>query len=289
MMRKLCVMLFIGILSQIILANELPKVIQVTAGDLKIELAARSFWNLNGIWHQDRSICQKNKGFYGTVLAYSGLGWVGTGHLENKIGETEIKCEFSIDGKPWQPTEDPIKCRRFEMNKSSLLHQIRVKYRLLIENNRIHEDVELIVEKDSKVGIAYHFMHPWEPLFTEYLLCDRDGKEDSDLFSEKNLRIIMPFLKPDWSSLYAPAEQLGMVSVARDTSTPTNTADEWLIWNRGRDRKLYYVVARKANWKAGYHTSASMISGFFSAAPENWKKSAAEQAQSLKNLWKDEN
>lgn len=285
-MKKLCLTLVIVALARLVPANELPKTIQAVVGDLKIELAARSFWNLNGIWYKDRSICQKNKGFYGTVLSYSGLGWVGTGHLENKIGETEIKCEFTADGKSWLPVAEPVTCRRFEMKKSSLLHQIRVEYRLLVEDNRIREDVKLTVEKDSKLGVVYHFMHPWEPMFTEYLLCNRDGQENADVFSDKNLRRTMPFLKPDWASFYAPADQFGLVSVARDTSTPSLDANEWLIWNRGRDRKLYYVAARKADWKAGAQFSAGMITGFFSAAPQDWKKAAAEQAALLKDQWK---
>jgi hypothetical protein len=286
MIRKFLLGFFAIGLLQAVPADELPDTIQVTSGDVEIELGARVFWNLNGIRYQGKSVCQKGKGFYGTVLSFSGLGWVGTGHLENKIGETEIKCEFTVDGKPWAPAAEPVKCNRFEMKKSSLLYQVRVEYRLLVENNRIREDVKLTAEKDSKLGVVYHFMHPWEPMFTEYLLCNRDGQEDRDVFSDKNLRIIMPFLKPDWASFYAPAEQLGLLSVVRDTSNPPVPADEWLIWNRGRDRKLYYVAARKADWKAGHQASAGMITAFFPATPENWQKQASEQASALKGLWK---
>ena len=81
----------------------LPSTVQVTCGAVKLELAKHLFWNLNGIWYEGTQVCRKGKGFYGTVIAFSGLGWVGTGHLENKIGEKEVKVSFLLDGREWQP------------------------------------------------------------------------------------------------------------------------------------------------------------------------------------------
>ena len=121
-------------------------------------------------------VCQKNKGFYGTVLSYKGLGWVGTGHLENKIGETEVKVEFLADGKPVLPGLDKITTSSFQLKKTSVLHQARLQYELLLENNRLLEKVTLEALTESELGLLYHFMHPWESRFQEFILQGRQNQ-----------------------------------------------------------------------------------------------------------------
>lgn len=255
-------------------AENMPDIIQINSGELKIELAKRVFWNLNGVWLNGRMVCQKNQGFCGTVISFKGLGWVGTGHLENKIGETELKFEFEVDGKPCRP-KTVINCHSFKMKKSALLHQIRLVYVLQVKNNRIYESAVLKVEKDSEVGTIYHFMHPWEPIFAEYLLRDIENKDNHGVFSEKNLRKFVDGFKPCWASFYSQENKLGFVSLVKDTSKVPNT-DKWLIWNRGRDRKLYYVAMQNASLKAGQEFSAEMTTAFYTASPEQWKNTAAE-------------
>lgn len=260
-------------------ADELPPYAQVTVGEIKIEVAKRVFWNMNGIWYKGRPVCRRNAGFYGAVIGYQGLGWVGTGHMENKIGETELKVEFFLDGKPWQPVSAPVACNTFEMRKSSLLHQIRVDYTLKLEKGRIYEDARLTVEKEAKFGVLYLFMHPWEPVFTEYRMVKRGGEEDKGVFSAENKGKMIEVPAPAWGSYYAPQEKIGFVSVVRDTSAAPIKNDSWLMWNRGNDRKLYYVAARTSTVQAGQQFSYKMVTAFFTG--ENAPDALAQELTTL--------
>lgn len=287
MKRTLCLILAGYALAVSLAAQTPPRAIRIECGDIRIELASRFFWNLNGIWYKGENICLQNRGFYGTVAYFDPLGWVGTGHLENKIGETELNVAFSVDGEPWQPSNTPVKCTRFEMKKTSLLHQLRLEYILKLENNRLTEYAAVTVENDCRIRNFYHFMHPWAPLFTEYLAGDREGKATSGAFSAAERETIVS-KKPDWAAFYAPKEQFGMISAVRDKSAPPVTNDGWLFWNRLDDRKLYYVLPGNVTLNKGQRFESGMITGFFSATPENWRKRASEETVLLKDQWKNE-
>lgn len=251
---------------------------QVTCGAVKLELAKHLFWNLNGIWYEGTQVCRKGKGFYGTVIAFSGLGWVGTGHLENKIGEKEVKVSFLLDGREWQPGAMPAKGKSFTMKKSALLHQVRLEYEVHLENSRLRETARIHVEKNSRIGIMYHFMHPWEAIFTEYLLHDRNGgiKEGKFDASNRNRLVPEPFLL--FAAFYAPKEKIGFVSRVT-AEKPITGKDEWILWNRGSDRKLYYVPVRTATLKSGNSYEWSMTTDFFTVPPDQWKKKTAAPEQ----------
>ena len=102
----------------------MPSTVQVTCGAVKLELAKHLFWNLNGIWYEGTQVCRQGKGFYGTAVAFSGLGWIGTGHLENKIGEKEGKVSSLLDGREWQPGAMPAKGKSFTMKKSAFVSRV---------------------------------------------------------------------------------------------------------------------------------------------------------------------
>lgn len=156
------------------------------------------------------------------------------------------------------------------MRKSSLLHQIRVDYALKVEKGQIREDIKLTVEKEAKFGVLYLFMHPWEPTFTEYRIVKRDGSEDKGVFNSDNEKKMIEAATPSWGTYYAPQEKIGFVSVVKDTSEKTLQEDSFLMWNRGSDRKLYYVASRKATLQPGQQFSYKMITSFFTGdnAPE---------------------
>lgn len=268
------------------LEAQTPRSIRIESGDTHIELAAHFFWNLSGIWYKGENVGLKGRGYYGTVADFDSLGWVGTGHLENKIGETELKVEFWVDGQPWQATETPVKCTRFEMRKRSLLHKLRLEYTLKLENNSLREFAAVTVEDDCRIRVLYHFMHPWMPKFTEYLVASRTKEMISGTFSTTNQETI-PGNNPDWVAFYASPEQFGIISIVRDCSLPSASGDGWLIWNRLlEDRKLYYIPSKRADLRKDRRFESEMITAFFTASPENWQKLTQEQAVILKGLWK---
>lgn len=261
-------------------AAPLPPQLKVSCGDVTIALSARHFWNLNGIWHRGRMVCQQNKGFYGTVLSYKGLGWVGTGHLENKIGETEVEVEFLADGKPLPDGAREITASTFSLKKSSRLHLARLHYELRLEQNRLTERVTLEAETEADLGVLYHFMHPWESSFLEYVMQGDQVPPARQLFSAENERQFVWQTAPDWAALYDPAGKLAVLSVVR-SARPLTDKPQWLMWNRGRDRKLYYVPGKNVSLKPGTTSDAAMITTFLTAEPAEWLDRAAAIAAEL--------
>lgn len=261
-------------------AASLPDRLQVSCGDVTIALSARHFWNLNGIWYRGHMVCQQNKGFYGTVLSYRGLGWVGTGHLENKIGETEVTVEFLADGKPLPPNAREITATSFSLKKSARLHQARLHYELRLEQEQLTERVTLEAETEAELGVLYHFMHPWESVFQEFILHGDQNPPARQLFSAENERKFVWQTVPEWAALYDPAGKLAVVSVVR-SSRPLTAGPQWLMWNRGRDRKLYYVPGKNVSLKPGLPSDAVMVTTFLTAEPEEWPARAAGLAAEL--------
>jgi len=270
--------LFVLCLAPLLLLAEpsaaLPKKLLVTSGEVQIELSARHFWNLNGIWYRGRMVCQKNKGFYGTVLSYKGLGWVGTGHLENKIGETEVVVEFLADGKPVAPGQDAVTASSFRLKKTSLLHQTRLHYELLLENNCLREQVTMEAVNDAELGVLYHFKHPWESCFQEFILQGSHDPALKQVFSAENERKFVWEKSPSWAALYDPTEKLGVLSVVHSDRL-LGPEPQWLMWNRGRDRKLYYVPGKNIKHAPGTKSEARMLTCFFNSEAAEWSSQAA--------------
>lgn len=276
--------LFLLCLTPLLLLGEaeskLPKSLLITSGEVQIELSSRHFWNLNGIWYRGQMVCQKNKGFYGTVISYQGLGWVGTGHLENKIGETEVKVEFLADGKPILPGQDKVTANSFQLKKTSVLHQTRLKYELRLENNRLREQVILEAITESEFGILYHFMHPWENSFQEFILQGKQKQTEKQIFNAGNEGKFIWEQSPLWAALHDPAEKLTVLSIVHSIR-PLTPEPEWLMWNRGRDRKLYYVPGKKIRHTAAMQSDAVMLTCFLDSETAIWPSQAAEMAATL--------
>ena len=132
-----------------------PDMLQVECGNVEIFLAQQFFWNLNGIKRNGVMIGRQDRGFYGTVIRYD-VGWVGTGHLENKIGETNLKVKFFCDGKEFIPAGKKISGKKFVMEKTSVLHNAQLRYTLILEDDLLTETAELHFLKDEKqIGRAH--------------------------------------------------------------------------------------------------------------------------------------
>ncbi len=239
------------ILSAIVLAlaasttfAQLPDSFQVKNGKVKIELLKRAFWNLNGIWYDNVDICRKGTAWYGTVIATK-TGFVGSGHMENKIGEKDVKVEFFLDGKPWTPVAGVTECKSFEMKKKSLLMTLLTEYTLKLENEVITERVSM-KNTDSKnyyVSVIYNFMHPWHPRFTDYSVTGRDGAVRSGVFSNAKREEFKEKF-PQKASFSSSTDNIAFTSQL--TSEPDlGKQDFWFVWNRNSDRKLYYGVSGK--------------------------------------------
>ncbi len=223
---------------------QLPDSFQVQNGKIKIELLKRSFWNMNGIWYDNVEICRKGTAWYGTVIATK-TGFVGSGHMENKIGEKDVKVEFFLDGKQWTPVTGVTECKSFEMRKKSLLMTLLTEYTLKLENEAIMERVSM-KNTDSKnyyVSVLYNFMHPWHSRFTDYSVTGRDGTGKSGIFSD-NKREEFKGKFPQKASFSSSSDNIAFTSQLT-SETDLGKQDFWFVWNRNSDRKLYYGLSGK--------------------------------------------
>jgi hypothetical protein len=224
---------------------QLPNSFQVKNGKIKIELLKRSFWNMNGIWYDNIEICRKGTAWYGTVIATK-TGFVGSGHMENKIGEKDVQVEFFLDGKPWTPVAGVTECSRFEMKKKSLLMVLLTKYTLKLENEGITERVSIknTASKNYYVSVLYNFMHPWHSRFTDYSITGHSGTVRSGIFSNTK-REEFKGKFPQKASCSSSSDNIAFTSLL--TSEPElGKQDFWFVWNRKSDRKLYYGVSGKS-------------------------------------------
>ena len=250
-----------------------PSELQVQCGRLEIFLDSRFFWNLNGIKRNNVMIGRQDRGFYGTVIRYN-VGWVGTGHLENKIGEKDVQVKFFCDDKEFTPAGKKISCRKFVMKKSSLLHHARLDYTLILEDDLLTETAKLQFFQDEKIPVAYNFMHPWHSAFENYRAVSASGEVVSGTMPDKENGKMLTFSEPEMASFYSA--KLGMAIFSKVRADNNSPAGSWLFWNRGsNDRKLYYRPLHQTPVKAGSIMQWTMTTAFrtiFFADWQNLKK-----------------
>ena len=249
---------------------EKPTQLHIQCGDIGIFIAPHLFWNLNGITYKKFFPGRQNHGFYGTVIRYD-VGWVGTGHLENGIGETGVTLEFTRDGKPFTPGKETVECKSFTMTKRSKLHRGDLIYQHKLTDGVISESASLHFPEQQDLKIIYNFMHPWHNSFEDYRVLAADGKVNSGNMPRSEKGKMITFGQPKIASFYSRAWNLALVSkVSAGTGSPLG---DWLFWNRGeQDRKMYFRPLFNAAVPAGSTFTWSMQTVFRPATPAQWDK-----------------
>ena len=245
-----------------------PSVLQVQCGKLEIFLDSRFFWNLNGIKRNNVMIGRQDRGFYGTVIRYD-VGWVGTGHLENKIGEKDVQVKFFCDDKEFIPAGKKISCRKFVMKKNSLLHHAKLDYTLTVEDDLLTETAKLHFLKDEKIKVGYNFMHPWHSSFENYRAVSASGKAVSGIMPDKENGKMYIFDEPHAASFYSKELETALISKVTANNSPLGS---WLFWNRGEnDRKLYFRPLHRTPVKAGNIMQWTMTTAFRTLSFADWE------------------
>ncbi len=262
-------LLILFIMTSAVFAKEIP-MLQVECGKVQIFLAPQFFWNLNGIKRNNVMIGRQDRGFYGTVIRYD-VGWVGTGHLENKIGETDVKVRFFCDGTEFVPDGKKISGKKFVMEKTSVLHNAKLRYTLILEDDLLTETAELHFLKDEKLSVAYNFMHPWESSFEHFRTLSSSGKIDSGIMPDAENGKMLTFSEPLAASFYSEKLSAALISTVKsEKSSPSNS---WLFWNRGaNDRKLYFRPLHQYQVKAGEKMQWTMRTHFRTVTLDAWQK-----------------
>ena len=246
-----------------------PAMLHVQCGKMEIFLSPQFFWNLNGIKRSGVMIGRQDRGFYGTVIRYD-VGWVGTGHLENKIGEKDVEVQFFRDGAGFIPDGKKISCRKFMMKKSSKLHHAKLDYTLILEDDLLTETAKLHFFNDEKITVAYNFMHPWHSSFENYRAVSTSGEAVSGTMPGKENGKMYTFSAPASASFYSNELQTALISRVTADKSPLGS---WLFWNRGEnDRKLYYRPLHQTPVKAGNIMQWTMTTSFRTISYADWQK-----------------
>lgn len=221
----------------------------VRCKDLEIKLVSRHYWNMNSLDFAGVNLC-RSRSYFGNVARFE-CGWVGTGHKENKIGEKELKVEFFADGKKFTPSGKAVSCEKFEMKKSSVLLDLHIAYTFTLTPGKLVERAKVTVLRDTDVKILYLFMHPWLAFFEQALCKNSDGTEEIINFNEKS--DTKTFIRKNLHSIcYTANKEKIKATTSVKTITPAPEGKEqYLFWNRGIDRKLYFQPIKNQSLKAG--------------------------------------
>ena len=223
----------------------------VKCGDTSITLVSRHYWNLNSLDFAGINLC-RNRSYFGNVARFN-CGWVGSGHKENKIGETELKVQFFADGKEFVPSKKVkvIEAKNFELKKSSVLLDLLVEYTLTLEDGKLTERAKVTVLRDTELKLLYLFMHPWCPIFESAICKKADGSEENINFSEMKIKGVPSKTGLTNVTYFAPKEKLAATTTLNVIKAVPRGKAAFLFWNRGVDRKLYFQPVNKQKFKAG--------------------------------------
>ena len=242
---------FWTILCAVLLCSVLGATQIVKCGKTSITLVSRHYWNMNSLDFDGINLC-RNRSYFGNVARFN-CGWVGSGHKENKIGETELKVKFFADGKEFVPSKKVkvIEAKNFELKKSSVLLDLVVEYTLSLEEGKLTERAKVTVLRDTELKLLYLFMHPWCPIFESALCKKADGSEENIRFNEMKIKGTQSKTGLESVTYFAPEKKLTATTALKVIQAVPRGKASFLFWNRGVDRKLYFQPVNNQKFKAG--------------------------------------
>lgn len=255
-------------------AVELPENFDIKCGDLQISIGKNGFWSMRKIIFKGQEVTS-TKSWYGTVTGgQAGIkGWVGSGHLENGIGEKEVKVSFKLNGKAWNPVAGVVtEGESFECRKESLLGFMHLIYEYSFSGNKLTEKVQYSMVKSSPIYI-YHFMMPWEKSFAEYLFKDADGGVITGQFKGDEKQIIVK--KPSIFAAYSPAKSTAVVAVL-DLPFALSKNSYIRLHDRASFHKYYFVPDSRRKVAPGTVYEQGLTTYFYRMDNAAWQAKKAE-------------
>ncbi len=258
--------------------NGWPAEIVADVGDLQVRFESRSFWTLYRIDYRSTRLCIDRFGsHYGSVANFPDVGFIGSGHTENE-NEQVLEKRLTVDGQPVDEPAAAVRCNRIELHKKSRIRSLLLETKILVNENRILEEVQLRAEQPTPVNLIYHFMHPWTPTATEYCAELLDGTRVEGSFTGDKSQKIDKATR--WSAIYDGPSQKGAVSYV--LSTPQNAEWRTRYWDQPeRYRKHYFVTFLKETVPADVTFRYRMLTVPFESTPDRWKQTVASLVQGM--------
>jgi hypothetical protein len=264
------------------LGPDLPS-ITVTCGEVTLLLRRANQWTPGRIDYRGKAMTTERSA-YGTVISFPGVGFIGTGHLENEP-ETLLSLAFFVDGQRVEVPTAELRGQAFRLERRSRIRSIELDSVIEVKDGRLDETAKLRAPEAVPLTLLYHFMHAWRPEVSRFLA----GRDDSP---EKRIagtlrddpEVLRKFYineRVDWMSVYEPAS--GQFAVSRLLEAPPAGGHVSLIWNVPSSyRKFYLKCFEKDTVPAGFAGTWRMVTAFGASAPEQWEAQAAQLAVTLR-------
>lgn len=267
-------------------AATLPERDRVTirCGDIALLLRRKSQWTPGRIDFRGAPMTTERSA-YGTVFSFPGVGFIGTGHLENEREPIE-SLSFVLDGRQVENPGETLEGGRFRFERVSRVRAFRVHGIVRIENDRLLESVTVSTDEAVPLKLVYHFMHAWRPTVNAYLAGRDDAPEPVARGSlEDGEEVTRKFSineRVDWIAVYEPDS--GQFAVSRLLEAPERGGHVSMIWNvPGTYRKYYLKCFQNETVPAGFSGTWRMVTGFGVADPNGWEDAARALAVKLRD------
>lgn len=262
--------------------NTPPKSVVLEAGNLKVRLDSRKFWNINRVEWQGQLVGVDQSGaHYGVAYQPGGSKFfIGSGHNESGQSEKVTSIRFFIDDGQEMPVDSPIiRAAVVGMEKVSEIGGFKVRYKFYIDHNILHERVEITAEKDVPVNFLYPFMHPWSTRFSEYLGIGEEGIKLNIRFKSDNAFPNRRYLA--CGAWYDEKSGCGVATVMAPESG--ERALRRFLWDRSNYRKDYLCDYSHAVFPAGHTAVYTSHTAFFKQENKaKWQEDAVNIFNDLK-------
>ena len=256
--------------------DQLPDSISIAAGDTVLRLDKGKRWYINRIDYTNRKMCLDSPGaHYGTVFAYADVnGFCGSGHIETGHVEEVQSISIVQDGREITAEDlknGPVMGRRIEFEKRATVRDFSIVYRFTLYRNILDESIAVTADKDVKLKLCYHFMHPWRVDFDEMIAVAEDGSEMSYTFKGDGNFAMKGRARP-FAAWYDRESGRGAATLLLPGEN--RKAMSRLVWDRNIYRKDYFADYFDSVFPKGTTATYHIRTGFFRSSKENWKQKA---------------
>lgn len=224
-----------------------PRSISAQLGDFGIRLESRSFWTLYRIDYRGVQLGVDHYGsHYGHVFNFKGVGFIGSGHVENE-NEQLLEITLELDGRKLDAPPAKLEGRELVLTRRSRVRTLEVASVLKIGNGRIDEAVTVTALEPTALHYAYLCMYPWLTSFSDYKVLDAGSTIAGSFSDSKKFMIDAPVNKVE---LYNRTLKKGIVTEVVEADNAAPRAERY--WDvPGRYRKHYGMVARNRTLRPG--------------------------------------
>lgn len=263
------------------------KTITVNCGEVTLVLRQQSQWTPARFDWRGHAMTTEHSA-YGTVFSFPGVGFIGTGHLENEP-EPLKSLRFEMDGQEFAEPPAELQGNHFRFERQSAVRGFDLTCVTEVKNQAILETTTIHAREEQPLALVYHFMHAWKPTVSAYAAGTDSAPDDmmmdalTDAPEVKGKFYIARQM--DWMAVYE--SESGQYAVSRLLNAPKEGGNIFWIWNQpGRYRKFYLKCFEKQTVPQGFTGTWKMVTAFGEAGKEEWIAKAKAKAAELK-VWED--